>query len=88
MTLPASFDPSHKPRLRPTLGAEANDDGVIVIDSLRVGQSMQFTPIGFEIVRRFDGSHTLAEVQSAIEQLTGGQVVSLDALSKLIGTLD
>ena len=88
MTLPASFDPSHKPRLRPTLGAEANDDGVIVIDSLRVGQSMQFTPIGFEIVRLFDGTHTLSDVQTAIERLTGGQVVSLDALSTLVGRLD
>ena len=88
MPPPASLDPSHRPRLRPTLGAEANDDGAIVFDPLRIGQSMQLTPIGFEIVRRFNGSHTLAEVQSAIEQLTGGQVVSLDALSKLIGTLD
>ena len=88
MLPPASFDSSHKPRLRPTLGAEANDDGIIVIDPLRIAQSMQLTPIGFEIVRRFDGTHTLAEVQSAIAQLSGGQVVSLDTLLKLIGALD
>lgn len=88
MPPPNSLDPSHKPRLRPTLGAEPADDGVIVIDSLRIGQSMQLTPIGFEIVRRFDGSHTLADVQNEIRQLTGGQVVAIDALLKLIESLD
>ncbi len=89
MLLPGSIDPSHKPRLPPTRGGAAHDDGAIVLfDPLRIGQSMQLTPIGFEIVRRFDGSHTLAEVQSAIEQLSGGQVVSIAALSQLIGALD
>ncbi|HEY3788549.1 MAG TPA: AmmeMemoRadiSam system protein B [Urbifossiella sp.] len=82
-----TLDPSHRPRLRPTLAAEPADNGVRIFDPQRVGQPLQLTQLGLEMVRRFDGVNTLRDVQAAIAKLSR-HLVPFEIFSSLIAALD
>src|SRR4051794_35192862 len=84
----ATFDPSHRPRLRPSVAAEPAQGGVRLFDPLRIGQPLQLTQLGLEIIRRFDGANTLRDVQSTIARLSGGHIVPFEVFSSLIAALD
>ena len=83
-----TLDPSHRPRLRQTLSAEPTDGGVTLFDPHRIGEPLLLTELGLEIVRRLDGSRTLAELQSDITRLTGGHIVPLETFTSLTTALD
>ncbi|MBY0512532.1 MAG: AmmeMemoRadiSam system protein B [Gemmataceae bacterium] len=87
-THPEPLDPSYRPRLRPGLSAEPAGDGVVLLDRLRVGQVVQVSPFGLEVVKRFDGRRTIQEIQLELIRLTGGQFVPLDAITRLAAGLD
>jgi AmmeMemoRadiSam system protein B len=88
MNTPEPLDPSFRPKLRPGLAAEPTQDGVVIIDRLRVGRVVQISRFALEVVRRFDGSRTLQEVQLELIELSGGSLVPLDAITGLAAGLD
>jgi AmmeMemoRadiSam system protein B len=82
------FDSSHRPRLRPGLAGQPAEGGVVLFDPLRIGKPIPLTRLGLEIVRRFDGTRTLRDVQAEIMGLTGGAIVPLDTFTELVAGLD
>jgi MEMO1 family protein len=82
------LDPTHRPRLRQTLSAEPAANGVMIFDPHRIGQPIQITALGLEIVRRLDGSRTHLELQAEITRLAGGHHIPLDAFTALVAALD
>lgn len=89
MNLPReSLDPSYRPKLRPTLSAEPADGGVVLFDPIRVGRPVHLTRVGLEIVRRFDGSRTLLDLQAEVIRLAGGTIIPIDTFGELAAALD
>lgn len=89
MTVPSSLvGDTFRPKLRPGLAVSDVGEGVLLTDRLRVGSTVQLTPFGFEIVKRFDGSRTLQELQVELTRLTGGSHVSVESLVRLAEGLD
>jgi AmmeMemoRadiSam system protein B len=82
------FDSSHRPRLRPGLAGQPAEGGVVLFDPLRIGKPITLTRLGLEIVRRFDGTRTLRDVQAEIMALTSGAIVPLDTFTELVAGLD
>src|SRR5439155_211891 len=87
-TPPEPLDPSFRPKLRPGLAAELAADGVVLVDRLRIGQLVQVSRFGLEVVRRFDGTRTLQQIQSELIELAGGTLVPLSAVAGLAAGLD
>lgn len=77
-----------RPKLRDRLAAERDGEAVSVYDPYRVGQPVTLSLLALEIVKRFDGTRTLRDVQAELTQLTGGTVVPLDKLEGLAAALD
>ncbi len=82
------LDPSNRPSLRPGLAGQAAEGGVILFDPMRIGKPIPLTRLGLEIVRRFDGTRTLRDVQAEIMGFTGGTLVPLDTFTALVEGLD
>src|SRR5207245_600966 len=85
---PAFVDPNSQPMLRPGLAAEPANGRVVIVDQLRVGNTIEITAFGFELVRRFDGNRTLRDLQREVMELAGGQLVPLEAITALATGLD
>lgn len=82
------FGPDSRPRLRPGLTGERAAGGVVITDPHRVGDSVHMTAFGLEIVQRFDGTNTLADVRAKLSRLAGGVAVPLDTIAGFAVALD
>jgi len=49
---------------------------------------MRLTPIGFEIIKHFNGEFAIKDIQRSLKDLTGGLNVERDGIVKLIAALD
>ncbi len=81
-------DPTLRPRLRASLSAEAANDRVRIADRMHIGGTIEVSPFGFEVLRHFDGDHTLQQVQLKLLEATGGQLVPLTSIAELAAGLD
>ncbi|HEX4607431.1 MAG TPA: AmmeMemoRadiSam system protein B, partial [Urbifossiella sp.] len=81
-------DPLPRPKLRDRLAAERAGETVNVFDPYRVGESVRLSALALEIVKRFDGTRTLRDVQVELTRLTGGTIVPIDKLEGLATALD
>jgi AmmeMemoRadiSam system protein B len=82
------IDPHYRPKLRPGLAAEPADGRVVIVDRLRIGNVVEVTAIGFELIRRFDGERTLLQIRDELIKVTGGLAIPLDTISSLVSGLD
>jgi AmmeMemoRadiSam system protein B len=89
MTTPTDpTDPSFRPRLRDELAAEAHGDRIIIHDRIRIGAPLTLTPLAFEIVKLFDGSHSIAEIRDDIARQLPGFNLPEQAVPDLVAGLD
>ena len=77
----AAFDPDHRPRLRHTLGAESAGDEIHIHDPHRVGNMVRISPMVLEIIKHFNGEHTLGQIQAGFQ-------VEPQILANLVAVLD
>ena len=87
-TPPTPADPHSRPKLRPGLSAEPAGEGFVIHDRLRVGEVVQLTRLGLEIARRFDGRHSLLEVQIDLMQSGGGAFIPIESIAAMAAGLD
>ena len=77
-----------RPRLRPYLGAaqdERDPNSVHVFDQLRIQSgTLRVSTLEFVALRMFDGEHSLRDVQGAVMQLAGGQLIPIDFFATLV----
>lgn len=84
-------DPDFRPRLRPDIAAvpAATHDHVTLLDSRRVSRGrLTLARPALRLVKLFDGSLTIREIQLAALAATGGLFVSLDQVRELVAALD
>ena len=86
--MPLPSDPTHAPRIRPTLSAEPVEGGVVLFDPHRVGRAVPLTMLGLEIARRLDGTRTPRDLQAEVTALAGGRPIPLDTIVELVAGLD
>jgi AmmeMemoRadiSam system protein B len=81
-----------RPQLRPSLAAAPEDrEGrhFVIWDQLRlVDGALRVTAYELEWLQRFDGRHTLRDVQAEAMRQLGGQLVPLDVFNRLAARLD
>src|SRR5579872_6804743 len=82
------FPPNAYPKLRPFLEAKEQGDTIIIHDSRRIGRPIGVTRLGLEIAARLDGKKTLETIQIELLSLTGGAMVPLEMLQKLVQAMD
>jgi AmmeMemoRadiSam system protein B len=82
------FPPTDYPKLRPFLEAKNQGDTIVIHDSRRIGRPIGVSKLGLEIAARLDGKKTLETIQIELLSLTGGALVPLEVLQKLVHALD
>ncbi len=88
MSTTTLFPPTASPKLRPFLEANEQGDAIIIHDSRRIGRPIGVTRLGLEIAIRLNGKKTLETIQIELLSLTGGALVPLEILQKLVHALD
>lgn len=78
-----------RPKLRPGLQfmAEA-DDRVAIADQFRLGGPLAVSHAAFDLIRLFDGTRTLLNLQAEAMAMFDGEHVPLDTLQNLVTGLD
>ena len=81
-----------RPRLRPYLGVsqdERDPNSVHVFDQLRIQPgALRVSTLEFVALRMFDGEHSLREVQGAVMEMAGGQLIPIEFFTTLVERLD
>jgi AmmeMemoRadiSam system protein B len=88
MSISSQFPPTANPKLRPFLEAKEQGDTIVIHDSRRIGRPIGVTKLGLEIAARLDGKKTLETIQIELLSITGGALVPLEVLQKLVHALD
>lgn len=88
MSSTPTFQADYRPKFRPYLEAKENGDMIVIHDTRRIGQTIGLSRLAFEIAARMDGTRTLSAIQADLRPLTGGNLVPIEDLQRLVAALD
>lgn len=88
MTTSTLFPLTAYPKLRTSVDVRERGNSIIIHDTRRIGRPIEVTRLGLEIAARLNGKRTLETIQIELLPLTGGAMVPLELIQKLVHALD